>query len=537
MYVQRHAASGRSWRGSVRWGLGAGLALLTSLIVAWRWVRARLAHSRAQGQTSAERLAELIEGLDAVVWQLDPHTGRFSFLNQQSETLLGYPRYHWLEQGLDFFFSIVHPEDRERIATTTWQCLEHMHDCDITYRAVAHDGRIVWMRSLVRPTPSGDHLCGVSIDVTEQHRAEEALIASDHRFRSIFDQAAVGIIEVRPDGHARLANERFCRMLGYSQTELTGKHFRDVTHPDDLPGDQHQADRLGRGEIDSYTLEKRFLRRDGRPVWTNLTCSAVRDGTGRMRAVVAIVVDVSPQKQAEAKLRRLTETLEQRVNERTAELRQTAWELTRTEQRERQRIAADLHDELAQLLLAARLKLDAAQTTEPAVQSRLDESRDLLAQSMQYVRTLIATLAAATHDDLPLNEALRQEAQRVDKTYGLNVHVHAEAPPRKLSVELRDLLLRAARELLINAAKHAGAAEAELAMWRAGPQLCLQVRDEGAGFDPAQLEQHPSDAGGFGLHHLRRRLRLIGGEVTLRSEPGVGTEVTLHLPLSEQDHQ
>lgn len=515
------------------WTLGAGVALGAALVAAGRWLWTWCNDSSEQAQALAERLGSLLDGLDAVVWQVDPATGRFRFLNERSESLLGYPRHHWMARGIDFFISVVHPEDRPRIAAQTRRCLKYVQGCDVQYRAVRRDGRTVWLRSLVRPNPQGDHLCGISIDITEQRQAEEALAASDRRFRSIFDQAGVGIVEVQPDGKARLANDRFCAMLGYTQAEVTGMHYRDLTHPDDLADDQEQAERLVRGEIDHYTLDKRFVRRDGQPLWTTLTCSAVHDAEESLQVIVAIIQDISAQKQAEADLHQLTQTLEQRVRQRTEELRQATRELAQSEYRERQRIAADLHDDLAQLLLAARLKLDAAQPADASVRQRVEESRDLIAQSMDYVRTLISTLTAASRAELPLDQALHQEAQRIEQAYDLKVAIHADPPSEPLSAEMRDLVLRAGRELLINAAKHAGAPEARLALWRHGTQLCLQVRDEGKGFDPTELEAQDIAPTHFGLHNLRQRMRLMGGDMKLQSAPDVGTEVTLSLPLTE----
>ncbi|MFW6059804.1 MAG: PAS domain-containing sensor histidine kinase [Phycisphaeraceae bacterium] len=534
MYVHGHAARRGNLKGVRRWGLATAVALGASLLVGLRWLRGERRAARMEMREAAQSMGQLFEALDAVVWQIDPATGAFHFLNRRSETLLGYPRQRWMERGIEFFLSIVHPEDRPRLRDLTRECIEGGKRCDVEYRALARDGRVLWLRSLVRPSPDGLRLCGISVDVTEQHRMAEALAASDRRFRSMFDQAAVGIVEVRPDGYARLANERFCAMLGYEQAELAGKHFREVTHPDDLADDLHQADRLARGEIDHYTLQKRFLRRDGKPVWANLTCSAVHGPEGRVNMVVAIVQDITPQKEAEAELRHLAETLEQRVAERTGELHEIAWELSRTEQRERQRIAADLHDELAQLLLAARLKLDVLHPGAPNLPQRLVEARDLISQSMDYVRTLISTLAAAAREDQPLADALHQEAQRIDQAYDLTVHVYAEEPPRPPDVETRDLLLRAAHELLINVAKHARADEAQLTLRPDDQHLLLQVRDNGVGFDPEQIErEEPEASGHFGLRHLRRRLRLMGGQVKLDSKPGAGTEVTVHLPLGE----
>ena len=137
-------------------------------------------------------------------------------------------------------------------------------------------------------------------ELRERVRVEETLRESEERFRATFEQAAVGIAQLAPDFRWLRVNDRLCEILGYSRDELFRLRFPDITHPDDVAADMAQAERLRRGEIDRYTMEKRYVRRDGSPVWTQLTGSVVREPDGEPRFYIAVLEDISRRKRLEA---------------------------------------------------------------------------------------------------------------------------------------------------------------------------------------------------------------------------------------------
>lgn len=134
-------------------------------------------------------------------------------------------------------------------------------------------------------------------------RSRSKLQASDERFRATFEQAAVGIAHVSPEGRWLRVNQRLCDIVGYTREELLAKSFQDITHQDDLDTDKEQLKRVLSNEISTYNLEKRYLKKGGELIWINLTVSLVRNDRGEPDYFISVVEDISERKAAEAQQR------------------------------------------------------------------------------------------------------------------------------------------------------------------------------------------------------------------------------------------
>ena len=148
-----------------------------------------------------------------------------------------------------------------------------------------------------------DLLARQAADLIEKIRDEEALRRSEERYRATFDNAAVGIAHVGLDGAWLRFNDALCTITGYSREELHTKTFGDITHPDDLEADLALAHRVRVGEIPTYSMEKRYLRKDGSIVWVILTVSLLRDSEGEPQHYISVIEDINDRKLAEDELR------------------------------------------------------------------------------------------------------------------------------------------------------------------------------------------------------------------------------------------
>ena len=138
-------------------------------------------------------------------------------------------------------------------------------------------------------------------DVTEQKRAEEKVYESEAQYRSIFEQAAVGIIHVASNGNFLRVNKRFCEMTGYDEQEILGHTFRDITHPDDINIQDQIRKIVLEGRESSYTIEKRYIKKDSTIFWANLKVSLVRKSSGEPHFFISVIEDITESKQAEEK--------------------------------------------------------------------------------------------------------------------------------------------------------------------------------------------------------------------------------------------
>lgn len=390
-------------------------------------------------------------------------------------------------------------------------------------------------------------------DITDRKQAEAALRESELRYRETFANAAVGIAHVALDGRWLGVNDAVCRITGYGREELLMKPFADITHPDDLAPEWANARRLLAGEAETYSMEKRYLRKGGGITWINLTVSVQRDESGSPNNFICIIEDITERKEVEEDLRNSEERLrsfsgqlERMVEQRTQELvrsqdrlRMMAMELNLAEQRERKRLAGELHDYLAQLLVVCRLNLGQVRRSSLSekVEDIVKETEDVLNKALNFSRTLMAELSPPVLQEHGLPAALKWLGEQMH-IRGLNVVVDvADAGDVVLPDNIAVLLYQSVRELLTNVLKHANCNEAAVRLHKDNDKLRIEIEDKGTGFD---LVVFPADymitamSSKFGLYSIRERMKALGGWFELASAPGKGTRVTLGLPIDVQ---
>lgn len=194
--------------------------------------------------------------------------------------------------------------------------VELSHDADPFERA---DGHVDWIRWSLKPWRTDDGKIGGLVLYTEfvtpSVEARARLEAAEARYRAVFDQAAMGVARVSPDGTFLEVNDRFCSMLRYSRDELKDLTFQQITHPDDLNSNVVLADALLAGAIETYSMEKRYLTKHGEVVWNNLTVALVRKSSGEPDYFISIIDDIGARKRAEAEQKRYQGQLRLMINE------------------------------------------------------------------------------------------------------------------------------------------------------------------------------------------------------------------------------
>ena len=169
------------------------------------------------------------------------------------------------------------------------------------------DGAIVCLQTVVtfirdeKGHPIGLH--GISRDITEFKRSQEALRESEERYRGVFENAAIGIDLVDAEGRFLQVNGSLAKMLGYSQAELLNRTFLDITYPEDVEASKIHFEKMVQGETDSYRFEKRYIRKDGEVMWADVSVSAVCGPGGVHVATVGVIADITERKRAQEQLK------------------------------------------------------------------------------------------------------------------------------------------------------------------------------------------------------------------------------------------
>ncbi len=387
-------------------------------------------------------------------------------------------------------------------------------------------------------------------DMTESRRVQEALRQSEERLRLALaaghmDAWDIDLSTSRPDeeGEARgLADQRGDGMAPSLRT------FLDRVHPDDRAAVLRRVQEAI--ECGEFHQEFRITRPDGQIRWLVSRGLVLTDANNRLKRLVGIDFDMTDRKALEERLRSFTLELEWRVAERTRELEQSqqrlralATELNLTEQRERKRLATDLHDYLAQLLVLVRLKLGQIRRTKSVAEDTaklLQETEGVINEALAYTRTLVTQLSPPVLRDFGLPAALTWLSQQMLRQE-LSVSVTQRVPDAlPLPEDQAVLLFQSVRELLLNVKKHAGTCEAMVIMERAQDELRVTVRDHGKGMSPdSAASDGPSSAlsSQFGLFSINERMRAVGGRFECESMPGCGTIARLVLPLPAEDVQ
>ncbi len=383
----------------------------------------------------------------------------------------------------------------------------------------AIDGRSYELLSapLVNPDGTVDKAIEVVKDITEHKQAQKALRESELKFKTIFENAGGAIfIADNKTGEILECNSQAEQMLGRPRAEIIGMHQSEL-HP---KGEEEKykekfAAHVRKGRVVDF--EGEVQHRDGTriPVWIASQCLKI----GGKDVIIGLFVDTTERKKAEEKLL-----------EHEARLKSLASELSLVEERERRQLATELHDRISQSLVISRMKLQALLKSASASElaAPLEEACNGIAQIIQDTRTLTFDLSSPILYELGFEAAVAEWLdEQIQKKHGIKTEFEDDRRPKPLDDDIRVLLFRNVRELLINIVKHANAQNVKVSIYRIDEQVCVSVEDDGVGFDPAEV----ASKAGFGIFSIRERLEQLGGHLEIESEPGRGSKITMTAPL------
>ncbi|MGB3201031.1 MAG: PAS domain S-box protein [Nodosilinea sp.] len=600
---------------------------------------------------------------------------------------------------------LTHPDDRPLVLDQVAQLSAGTVDSSVLEtRFLRQDGLIIYtsleIRVILKADGSTDFFVTTVKDITDRKLAEIALIESETRFRATFEQAAVGIAHMAPDGLLLWINPALGKILGYPHYQLLGELFQETIYPDDRASNQRYLDEMLQGQRRSYTWQQRYLCQDGHLIWTNLTVSLVRDPMQQPKYFIVVLQDITLAKQAEiilqqyarrlrglhdmdrailtnfktqdiaqsalqlisqllscpqgivvlfdpdtqqgevladtgiegstsaltplfahrlllpledfvlaqsphptavfrgqapqqltsppAVLQRLTATpiqsvmaiplvvngdvigeitlaspypahfsddheeigqevadhlaialqnarLFEQVKGDRARLHALSRQLLEAQETERRFLAHELHDEVGQALTAIKLNLHRLDRIVKAPQANapLQDCLSIVDEALQQIRNLSLDLRPSMLDDLGLVPALRWYINRHATRTGLKEILVCDPPPQGLPASTETACFRIVQEALTNIARHAQAQTVTITLSQTDHTLHLSIQDDGVGFNLEAIGRARTEGTSLGLLGMEERGLLIGGQLTIISALGEGTQILLRVPVGD----
>lgn len=353
-----------------------------------------------------------------------------------------------------------------------------------------------------------------------------ALRESEKRFRDLAGMLPEIVFEVDPEMRVTYANDVAFESLGYSKEDLeAGLNAVKLIAPEDHNRLYHNLSRLRRGELVG-SHEYMVVRKDGSRFPAIIHSNVILDDERDFVGLRGVVVDITEQKW----------TKEELISHQKKLRLLTSW-LFLAEERERQRLAGEVHDRIGSSLALVQIKLQSLEVPEScrAFSAELAEIADSVNEIVADTQSLISEIACLTLHEVGFVQAIESLAAKIEKQHNLMIQFQNDGQNKKVGKDLAILLFHSVRELLVNIVKHSKATNAKVSLSRHGEKLRIDVQDDGIGFNPIEIGRAPGKELSFGIFSIRERLYVFGGTIDIKSKPYRGTNVTLEVPLAKTE--
>ncbi|MDZ4259862.1 MAG: PAS domain S-box protein [Gemmatimonadales bacterium] len=485
--------------------------------------------------------AALIDSVEGIVWEADSESFRFSFVSQQAERLLGYPVGKWLEEPT-FWQDHIHPDDRAAAVGFCTTAVREGRDHEFEYRMIAADGGAVWLRDIVSLVTREDQptrLRGLMVDVTAARTAQDALRASEARFRTAVTAMVEGLVLTGTRGVIEFANDAFCRTLGRSRAEVEGHPAAEfAATPEDAALLESKLGVRAAAVPDRYEVGFRTAR--GTIVPTTISGGPLFDAYGRITGSVAVIADTTEQREIEGRLRQ-------------AQKMEAVGRLAGG-------VAHDFNNILTAVINYADLLL-ASPVPPPGWREDLAEIRTAGGRAADLTRQLLAFSRQTILQPrvFEVNRTLAGVERMLRRLIGEDVELVIDLDPEagciladpgqieqvvvNLAVNARDAMPGGGRITMRTAATEMEAAvTAEYSIVGPGPYVLIAVSDTGLGmdeatqariFEPFFTTKELGKGTGLGLATVYGIVKQAQGYINVASSPGQGTTFEVYLPRAE----
>jgi two-component system sensor histidine kinase UhpB len=356
-------------------------------------------------------------------------------------------------------------------------------------------------------------------EISERKSAEQALDISQERFRSIFESTTLGIKVLDLDGNILQTNASFQRMIGYTESDLFGRHFQDFIHPDDVNRASKLFHALKVSGVPFFRFEHRAVHQDGSIIWVKTVFSVVRRGGGDdgPAFMVGIVENITDQKRIEMEMAELNSRL------------QSSMEL------ERLRLAQELHDNPMQALYSAIYRIEELRArADPQLKETLEKVNDDIKMVLHGLRATAKELRPPTIFNFGLEMAIRSHTDDFEEKHpDIKVSLSLAHDRQLLPEKVRLALFRVYQQALMNVLRHAEATEVQVRFSFDAEEARLEISDNGKGFEVPSNWIEFVRQGHYGLAGAAERVSALGGTLNVDSRPANSTTVRIVIPWKE----
>ena len=417
----------------------------------------------------------------------------------------------------------IHPDDREAVEKEVRHAVANHEDYAGEFRVVVPNCSLRWIasrgRGLAGPDGTAARMLGAAIDITERKRAEESFRTSEARLAAGVELAGLGYYEVDHGERNCFIDEQFREICGapadLQQSWKSLEFWMEHVHPDDLPAILEERQKLHDGRADGISAKYRYQHPAHGQRWIHhLARIAGQRGTGAGVRAYGVIRDITELKQAE---------------EAALEF---SGRLLHAQEAERARIAKELHDGLSQNLALLSVELDMFSQRLPEAAEQINTRLGEFSRQTKGLSAEVHRIAHGLHPakltQLGLAAALKGFCREIEAAHSICVDFQAHEVPRIMPEDVALCLYRVAQEAIQNVVKHSGARHAQIELAAVGNALALTISDNGKGF----VMEAEQGNGSLGLVSMHERVRLVGGEITVKSQPGEGTCIEVNVPLT-----
>jgi PAS domain S-box-containing protein len=475
---------------------------------------------------SEKRFKSITDGLPIMIWVTDEED-RVIYFNDKSYTYFDVKKGQLLE--MSDFGPIIDPLHREKVINEWWQQKEKR--LPLYFEALINDRydqkRYLAVEAIPRILPGGQFVgyIGAAFDLSQEYQYKQGMESafallkdSEEKYRKLFQNMQLGVLEVDAQERIRYANEAFLTMSGYTLEEMIGQKanrlFCGTKESREIVKKQHEIRKQG---IES-AYEMAFKRKNGSLATTIISGAPLFDRNGRVKGSVGIHWDVTEVRAMERTL------IENKINK-EKELIEAKLQ---AEEEQRLQIGRDLHDGVGQVLAYLTMQLGMVKIKNAFTEKELEQLEKSARNALEQVRSLSRALAPPALRDLGLREAIREliDSYGVLEKPVFELDIYRQAEDYNLSLEKKTMIYRIFQELLANTFKHANANQISIRLFFDQKYFHLEYKDDGKGFDPAVVKK------GVGLESIKSRVAYYKGSIQFKATPGKGNLTIIQVPIN-----